>query len=110
MENDENNGFRMSNILAINRHWYDVLLDYSPKKLSMKLMKFQPYYRPGLKALKQENLNSLTHLKIEVGDLDEQESFDYFYNPKPFLLEVKKLESFFFKFSSFSIFQRCFLS
>ena len=81
MENDENNGFRMSYILAINRHWYDVLLDYSPKKLSMNIMNFQPYYCPGLTALQQENLNNLTHLKIESGEFD-QGSFDHVYNPK----------------------------
>ena len=89
MENDENNGFRMSNILAINRHWYDVLLDYSPKKLSMKLSKFQPYYRPSLKALQQENLNNLTYLKIENGQYD-QGSFDHFYNPSSRKMKLKK--------------------
>ena len=84
LENDENNGIRMRKILALNRHWYDVLLDYSPKKLSIKLSKFQPYYRPGLKALQQENLNNLTHLKIENGNLQgvDQGSFDHFYTPK----------------------------
>ena len=31
-ENDLNNGFRMSNDLGINRHWYDALKNYSPTK------------------------------------------------------------------------------
>ena len=34
-ENDLNNGFRMSNDLGLNRHWYDALTNYSPRKLTL---------------------------------------------------------------------------
>ena len=68
LEGDENDGFRMKSILAVNRHWYDVLLDYLPTKLTIDWNQLETFAEKSdnklMKALKQENLNDLKHFKI----------------------------------------------
>ena len=46
----------MSKILALNRHWNDVLLDYSPRKLSIYVDETSDKFIDGVK---QESLNGL---------------------------------------------------
>ena len=64
MENHEYDGFRIKRILALNHHWYDALLDYSPTKLTIDNKQLSP--ENGLiQSLKQQSLKDLQHLKID---------------------------------------------
>ena len=80
LENDENNGIRMRKILALNRHWYDVLLDYSPTYLTIEdqYMGDQNItcdaFIQSIQASKRLSLHNLTHFKIN--GLYDTESFD----------------------------------
>ena len=80
LENDENNGIRMRKILALNRHWYDVLLDYSPTYLTIEdqYMRDQNItcdaFIQSIQASKRLSLHNLTHFKIN--GLYDTESFD----------------------------------
>ena len=79
LEDNENNGFRMKNILAINRHWHDVLLDYYPKKLTIhqrisrqdKLM--QKLRDMPLNGLKHVQIVGITFLDLLAGCYSTQE-------------------------------------
>ena len=57
--------------LALNRHWYDVLWNYSSTalKFDLKTSIFHPdsykAIQELLESLKQENLSQLMHLKFE---------------------------------------------
>ena len=69
----------MKNILAVNRHWYDVLMDYSPTKLTIDWNQMETLanqtenkFKGGLQHY--ENLNELKHFKIN--GLYDTESFD----------------------------------
>ena len=79
LENDENNGIRMRKILALNRHWYDVLLDYSPTYLTIEdqYMGDQNItcdaFIQSIQASKRLSLHNLTHFEINGYDT---ESFD----------------------------------
>ena len=80
LENDENNGIRMRKNLALNRHWYDVLLDYSPTYLTIEdqYMGDQNItcdaFIQSIQASKRLNLHSLTHFTIN--GLYDTERFD----------------------------------
>ena len=80
LENDENNGIRMRNILALNRHWYDVLLNYSPTYLTIQdqCMRGQNITCDAFIQSIQENtrlnLHNLAHFKIN--GLYDTGSFD----------------------------------
>ena len=73
MENDKNNGFRMRQALALNRHWYDALADYLPTRLTIDNDQLEPKNK-FIQALKQENLTDLKHFTIN--GLYDTESFD----------------------------------
>ena len=68
LENEENDGFRMKTRLAVNRHWYDVLLDYLPTKLTIGWNLIETFAENSddefINDLKQQNLNNLKHFKI----------------------------------------------
>ena len=53
----------MSKILALNRHWNDVLLDYSPTKLSIDVEYTSDKFIDGVK---QESLKSLEYFSLNV--------------------------------------------
>ena len=75
LENDNNNGFRMRQILALNTHWYDALSDYSPTRLKICPEWFhQPdgFDSQLLLTLQQKNLADVMHLTIH-GYLDLKE-------------------------------------
>ena len=57
----------MKTKLAVNRHWYDSLLDYLPTKLTIwdQIGAFtQTSDNKFAEALKQKNLKNLKHLKM----------------------------------------------
>ena len=57
----------MKTKLAVNRHWYDSLLDYLPTKLTIwdQIGAFaQKSDNKFAEALKQQNLKNLKHLKM----------------------------------------------
>ena len=58
----------MKNILALNRHWYDVLLDYSPTKLSIDMG--HAAIDKLIQTLKCTPLKNMKHLEIfaDFGD------------------------------------------
>ena len=56
-----NNGFYMNNVLAVNRHWHDALLDYAPTKLSIYVNTASDEFIDGVK---QENLNGLKYFHL----------------------------------------------
>ena len=54
----------MKCILALNHHWYDALLNYSPTKLTIDNQQLSPE-NTFIQSLKQESLKDLQHLKID---------------------------------------------
>ena len=70
----------MRNILALNRHWYDVLLDYSPAYLTIEDLYLRDQkitcdaFIQSIQENKRLNLHNLTHFKIN--GLYDTESFD----------------------------------
>ena len=64
--------------LALNRHWYDVLLDYSPIALKIDL-DIAYFKHEFIESLKEVNLSQLMHLKfvnirIEVEMIERNDS------------------------------------
>ena len=51
----------MSKILALNRHWNDSLLNYSPTKLSIDMDETSDKFIDGVK---QESLNGLKYFHL----------------------------------------------
>ena len=78
LEDNDNNGFRMKDILALNRHWYDVLLDYSPTKLSIDMEhthEGESTIYKFIQKLKCTPLKNMKHLKI-LADFEDTEGFE----------------------------------
>jgi len=72
----------MRNILALNRHWYDVLLDYSPAYLTIEDLYLRDQkitcdaFIQSIQENKRLNLQNLAHFKINGFQWNETESFD----------------------------------
>ena len=71
--------------LALNRHWYDALLDYSPTTLIVD-SEYPPIEKSGVdelvQSLKQVNLSKLKHFKFRNKITDvriHKERFDVFF-------------------------------
>ena len=64
----------MSKILALNRHWNDSLLDYSPTKLSIHADETSDKFIDGVMA---ESLNGLKY--FQLNGYCNKEGFDMVY-------------------------------
>ena len=53
----------MNNVLAVNRHWHDALLDYAPTKLSIFVNIASDEFIDGVK---QANLNGLKYFHLDA--------------------------------------------
>ena len=53
----------MNNVLAVNRHWHDALLDYAPTKLSIHVIIASDKFIDGVK---QANLNGLKYFHLDA--------------------------------------------
>jgi len=82
LEDDKNNGFRMKNILAVNQHWHDVLLNYRPKFLRIDLR--DSNIDRFMQKLGDKSLDGLKHVRITR--FDNRSSTD-----KKKLTEVMKI-------------------
>ena len=82
LEDNENNGFRMKNILAVNQHWHDVLLKYHPTKLRIDLR--DSNIDRFMQKLGDKSLDGLKHVRITR--FDDRSSTD-----KKKLTEVMKI-------------------
>ena len=76
-----NDDSQIRNILALNRHWYNILLDYLPFQLEVDfsilirvIWKYKSLYNIAdsryTDFLMQENISGVKHLKLKLSDSD----------------------------------------
>ena len=87
------NGPQMRKKLALNHHWHDVLLDYTPRALKMDLevsVFMYGFIQSGtpearIQCLKEVNLSNLMHLKLQNIEYKGETYLTYESEGKPMI-------------------------